>query len=433
MPHVEPLHAGDPSRVGRYRLAGRIAGMPSAGPTYLAKTIDGTDVTITLLDGDWTADPAERDRFTAEANAASRVAPFCAARILGSGFEGKQAFLVSEYVPGPSLRELTTEEGPWEGRDLEALAIGTATGLAAIHQAGLVHGDFGPGYVVLSAEGPRVIEFGITPPYGSATPAADMRAWAQTVLFAAAGGPADPAYQDLELLPDPLRTLVARCLSGGPGDQPSARSVVVELLGDSDPAAGVLGEGSRRAAAAAVAPAPPEAPEAPRRGRTRRAVTLWWAAGVAACIIVAIAVAIHIAQSNSGQPSPAPAAAKTASPTPHASKPTRRVKVPASMAGTWSGQASQASPSGVLTVTVKVSLASGTTGGTVSYSGPFSCLDNLSAVSDELGTLTMDQGIVKGPCQNGVVTLIRLSGSTMQFSFKGKGAPAATGTLNKTT
>ena len=88
--------------------------------------------------------------------------------------------------------EFVTEEGAWEGRDLQALAIGTATGLAAIHQAGLVHGDFGPEYVVLSADGPRVIEFGITPPYGSATPAADMRAWARTLLFAAAGGPAGP-------------------------------------------------------------------------------------------------------------------------------------------------------------------------------------------------------------------------------------------------
>ena len=98
MPHVEPLHAGDPSRVGRYRLAGRIAGMPSAGPTYLGKTIDGTDVTITLLDGDWTADPAERDRFTAEANAASRVAPFCAARILGCRVRGQAG------VPGQRVR-----------------------------------------------------------------------------------------------------------------------------------------------------------------------------------------------------------------------------------------------------------------------------------------------------------------------------------------
>src|SRR5580700_12343293 len=136
MPHVTPLHADDPSHVGRYRLSGRIAGMPSAGPVYLGRTADGGDVTITLLDGDWTRDPAERDRFTAEANAASRVAPFCAARILGAGFEGGHAFLVREYVAGPSLLELVTDDGPWEGAELEALAIGTATGLAAIHQAG---------------------------------------------------------------------------------------------------------------------------------------------------------------------------------------------------------------------------------------------------------------------------------------------------------
>jgi serine/threonine protein kinase len=438
MPHVEPLHADDPTRVGSYRLSGRIAGRPGAGPVYLAKTLDGSDVRITLLDGDWTADPAERDRFTAEANAASRVAPFCAARILGSGFEGKQAFLVSEYVPGPSLAELVTEEGAWEGDDLEALAIGTATGLAAIHQAGLVHRDFGPQYVVLSAEGPRVIEFGITPPYGSATPAADMRAWAQTVLFAAIGGPAHPAWEDLELLPDPLRTLVSRCLSGGPVDQPSARSVVVDLLGDSDPAAGVLGEGSRRAAAAAVPPASPQSPGPTRRGRRRRAVTIWWVTGVAVCI-VAIAVAIHIAQSNTGQPNPAPGAAGTTTPrpTPHATQPKRPVStatVPASLAGTWSGQVRQDSASGAFSVTVKVSLTSGDQGGTVRYSGPFSCLDDLSLVSDVLGTLTLDQGIVQGPCQPGVVTLVPSSGSTtLQFSFKGKGAPAATGTLAKTT
>ena len=302
MPHVEPLHADDPSHVGRYRLSGRIAGMPGARPVYLARTVDGSDVMITLLDGDWIADPAERDRFTEEANAASMVAPFCAARILGAGFDGKQAFLVSEYVPGPSLRELVTEEGPWEGRDLEALAIGTATGLAAIHQAGLVHGGFGPQYVVLSPDGPRVIEFGITPPYGSATPGNDMRAWARTLLFAAAGAPPDPAYNDLELLPEPLRELASRCLSGGP-DQPTARSVVIELLGDDDPPAGVLAEGARRAAPAAAPPIPEGAQEPPRQDRTRRTVTLWWAVGVAVCI-VAIALVIHVLQSKSDQPSP---------------------------------------------------------------------------------------------------------------------------------
>ena len=61
MPHVTPLHADDPRRVGRYRLTGRIAGMPVPGPVYLARTVDGSDVTITLVRGDWTGDHAERE------------------------------------------------------------------------------------------------------------------------------------------------------------------------------------------------------------------------------------------------------------------------------------------------------------------------------------------------------------------------------------
>jgi eukaryotic-like serine/threonine-protein kinase len=435
MPHVTPLHADDPSHVGRYRLSGRIAGMPSAGPVYLGRTADGSDVTITLLDGDWTRDPAERDRFTAEANAASRVAPFCAARILGAGFEGKQAFLVSEYVAGPSLAELVSEEGPWAGDELEALAIGTATGLAAVHQAGLVHGDFGPEYVVLGVNGPRVVEFGITPPYGSATPAADMRAWAQTVLFAATGGAPDPSDESLDRLSEPLRALTRRCLSGGAGDQPSARSVVVELLGDSNPPAGVLGEGLRRAMPAASpaepSAAPADAPEAPRRTGTRRVAAIWWAVGVTVCVL-AIAVAIRIAQSQSNQPPVRPA--NSAQPASHASQatpPGLAATVPASVAGTWSGQVRQNSSSGALSVGVQVSLPAGASSGTVHYSGPVTCVDDLSLVSTTSGTLRMDQGVVRGPCQPGEVTLIPISNTTMRFSFKGKGAPAATGTLAK--
>ena len=190
MPHVTPLHADDPRRVGRYRLTGRIAGMPADdpahlggapngfagmpadGPVYLGQSPEGGEVAVRLLEADWIGDGAERDRFAAEAKAACRVAPFCAAQFLGAGFDSGHAFLVSEYVAGPSLEEFVAEEGPWEGRDLLALAIGTATGLAAIHQAGLVHGDFGPEHVVLGPEGPRVVGFGITPPYGIATPAA---------------------------------------------------------------------------------------------------------------------------------------------------------------------------------------------------------------------------------------------------------------------
>ena len=188
MPVVTPLRPDDPRRVGRYRLAGRIADQVadqgSAG-TFLSRLPNGTPVAVMLLGTTSAPDAASRDRFTAEARAARRVAPFCAARILDAGFDADQPYLVSEFIEGPSLTEVVGTEGPLDGPVLSALAIGAATGLAAIHQAGLVHGDFGPDDLILGAEGPRVVRFSITPPYGAATPSADLYSWAQTVLFAA--------------------------------------------------------------------------------------------------------------------------------------------------------------------------------------------------------------------------------------------------------
>jgi eukaryotic-like serine/threonine-protein kinase len=452
MPHVTPLHADDPQRVGRYRLAGRIAEIPADGPAYfpsardgvavlpadgsvyLGSTPDAGEVAIKLLDGDWNG--AARDRFTAEAKAASRVAPFCAAQILGAGFEGDQAYLVSEYVAGPSLEEFVAEDGPWEGRDLMALAIGTATGLAAIHQAGLVHGDFGPEHVVLGAQGPRVVGFGITPPYGPATPAADLRAWVHTVLYAAAGETADPEDpENLDLLPEPLRTLAVRCIFAETGGQPTARSIVLGLLGEENPPAGVLGEGMRRAARAAVRPvAPPgEDPAPPPAAARRRARAAWWVAGVAACLL-AIAAAILFVQHQGGQSSDAAKSPASDAPaaSPSAGRPTSppAVKVPAALAGTWSGQVSQTSPADVFQA--EVTLTAGASQGSVHYSvGSVSCTGHLAPVSDSSGTLTLDQAIVQGPCAGGVVTLSPASGNTVRFRFKGKEGPMATGTLTR--
>ncbi len=457
MPHVTPLHADDPERVGRYRLTGRIAGMPADGPAYYASardgvavlpadgsvyvgsTPDGGEVAVKLLDGDWNG--AARDRFTAEAKAASRVAPFCAAQILGAGFDGDQAYLVSEYVAGPSLQEFVAEEGPWEGRDLVALAIGTATGLAAIHQAGLVHGDFGPEHVVLGEQGPRVVGFGITPPYGPATPAADLRAWVHTVLYAAAGETADPGDpENLDLLPEPLRTLAVRCIFGEGGGQPTARSIVLELLGDENPPAGVLGEGMRRAARAAVRPLAPPAdadlapPEAARRRGRGRAV--WWVAGVAACLLAIAAAILFVqhqgSQSSDAAKSSAPDGPATASPSvrPSTPRPTPAVNVPTALAGTWSGQVSQTSPADVFQA--KVILTAGASRGSVHYSvGSVSCTGRLVPVSDSSGTLALHQAIVQGPCEGGVVTLSPGPGNTVRFTFKGKEGPMATGILTR--
>ncbi|HMH93765.1 MAG TPA: hypothetical protein VK586_22130 [Streptosporangiaceae bacterium] len=247
MPKVTPLRAEDPDRIGRYRLDGRISGLPGAGPFYLVAGPDGTELAILLLRGAWTHDAAARDRFAAEAGSARRVPPFCAARIMDFGAGEDYAYLVSEYMPGRSLLEAVADSGRFRGLELDALAMGSATGLAAVHQAGLVHGSFGPEHVILGPDGPCIIEFGITPPYGQATPAADMLAWAQTMVFASMGRP--PAtLADLDVLPEVLRKVVADCLSGDPGFRPEARAVVLALLGEGAPEAGTLAEASRRAA-----------------------------------------------------------------------------------------------------------------------------------------------------------------------------------------
>jgi eukaryotic-like serine/threonine-protein kinase len=251
MPQQVPLRPGDPRRLGRYRLGGRILGIPSDDPVFIGLGPDGREVAVSLLRGDWAHDGAARDRFAAEAAVAKRVPPFCAARVLDAGLDGQDAYLVSEYVPGPSLLELVAADGVCGGDQLDAVAIAMATGLASVHQAGLVHGNFGPEYVVMAPEGPpRVIEYGITPPYGAATPSADMLAWAQTVVFAAAGRP--PArLDDLDVLPEHVRRPVEQCLDPDPAERPAARAVVLNLLGDAELPGGVLAEGSRRAARAA--------------------------------------------------------------------------------------------------------------------------------------------------------------------------------------
>jgi eukaryotic-like serine/threonine-protein kinase len=433
MPQVTPLQADDPVRVGRYRLTGRVTDLPHSGSAYLGRAPDGRPVMVSLLSGDWIEEAAERDRFTAEASAARRVAPLCAARILDAGFDAGGAFLVSEYVAGPSLRDLIADEGPWKGGYLEAVALGTATGLGAVHDAGLVHGEFGPEYVVVGPEGPRVIEFGISPPYGAATPSADMRAWAYTVLYVAAGGPADAS--DLRLLPEPLRDLAGRCLDEDPAQRPSARSVVAGLLGLGEPPPGVLTQGSSRAALAAWRhPRPAAGPPAPgARGRPRRAIAIW-SFSIAACVVaavVAVVLFVHVSQGagNGGTPKPDATTSLTAR------KPTGRphpsATVPAALGGSWSGQVTQIAPTDDV-FTVGVDLASGASAGTVRYSGTsLSCAGNLAVLSASPGSLKLSQVITRGPCANGSIVLTVDPGGSVGFSFQGKQGPAANGTLRR--
>ncbi|HET7245668.1 MAG TPA: hypothetical protein VFJ07_12635 [Streptosporangiaceae bacterium] len=430
MPNVTPLRPGDPRRVGRYRLTGRVDDFAGAGmarpDVFLAQRVDGEAVMAAFPGTGRADDAAARDRFVAEARVARNIPPFCVARILDAGVEGSQPYLITEFVPGPTLAEVIRTEGPLPPAEVRALAAGCATGITSIHQAGLVHGQFAPDMVVVGRDGPRVVHFSTTPPYGAATPAADILAWAQVVAFAAAGHlPASAG--DLAALPDDLRPVVADCLSPDPVARPHARALLTALLSGDDLSAGLLAAGARRSrmAARGAALASPLSGEEqqPRGGRSRAAL---WVAACLACVVAIAAAVFFITGRHPGAGTPARTRATTASgPLAKANLP-----IPRQVNGTWSGTIHQTDPS--LKLAVKLTLPGGGKRGTLAYP-QLGCTGQLALVSVKGPVLTFHLAITTGRnnCANGVVKLAVHNSSTLTFTFLRRGGSNPAGTLTR--
>jgi len=263
---ILPLRDSDPHEVGGYRLLGRL-GEGGQGVVFLAVGPADSRVAVKLLPS--TTDPQVRNRFLKEFAAAQRVARFSTAQVLDAGFFERRPFIVSEYVDGPSLVEVVEQDGPRAGPALERIAVATLTALGAVHAVGMVHRDFKPGNVLLGPDGPVVIDFGLaavpgmtttglsgqvtmgTPAFMApeqlagtrVTAAADMWSWAVTMVFAGTGelpfkGESLTATAfailnsepRLGTLPEPLGSLVYRCLNKDPAVRPSARGVLSELV-----------------------------------------------------------------------------------------------------------------------------------------------------------------------------------------------------------
>ena len=365
MPETAPLREGDPEVLGPYRLAGRL-GEGGQGVVFLGHDPGATPVAVKVLRRDLAADAGVRSRFAKEVTAAQRVAAqFCVAQVLDADLAADTPYVVTEFVDGPTLSQSVRSDGPRTGAALHRLAVATATALTAIHEAGVVHRDFKPANVLLGADGPRVIDFGIartldvaatqtggivgTPSYmapeqfsGHAGAAADVFAWGCVMVFASSGRPPFNGRDmpvlinqilhqepDLGMLSGPLRDIVHAALRKDPAHRPDMQEILLRLLGKASSAAPTIPP----LPAGFPSPTPPPSPsslprsappsdfrafadgapttvEAGKRPRKKsRAMVVGAAAAVAAAVAVTAGLVTWSLQNDSSPPpSPSPSA-----------------------------------------------------------------------------------------------------------------------------
>ncbi len=321
---VGGLKPGDPPQVGPYRLVGQL-GSGGMGQVFLGLSAGGRPVAVKVIRAELAADPEFRVRFGREVAAARRVSGLFTALVVDADVDGPVPWLATAYVAGPSLSEAVAGRGPMSVQSTLALAAGLAEGLSAIHAAGVVHCDLKPSNVLLSQDGPRVIDFGISraaevvsvtgaglvvgsPGFMSPEqamgaeigPPSDIFSLGAVLTFAATGGgpfgegsSPELAYRlvygppSLGRLPAQLRPLVERCLAKDPSERPTADEVLAEA-GAVQPATGwPLGAFAQHIR--------PDQPASPGRPSDRISRRRWWrpltAAGVAAGVLAAFVLA----------------------------------------------------------------------------------------------------------------------------------------------
>ena len=256
------LDPGAPTEIGRYRLYARL-GAGGMGQVFLSFLPGGRPVALKVVREEFAADPEFRRRFAQEARAAQQVNGIHIAQLLDADPAAPTPWLATAYIPGPSLLEAVRLHGPLPLDSVRVLVSGIAQALAAIHAAGLIHRDLKPANVILAADGPRVIDFGIaraadattasltgkrigSPQYMApeqvrglpATPALDVFALGALAYFAATGRPAFGEGEDLAVIfrivqeqpdltgcPPELLDLVAACRNKDPAARPDTKAV----------------------------------------------------------------------------------------------------------------------------------------------------------------------------------------------------------------
>ncbi|MFI9250324.1 serine/threonine-protein kinase [Streptomyces sp. NPDC053069] len=279
---METLAAGDPQHIGGYRLLARL-GAGGMGQVYLARSDRGRTVAVKLVREELAAQEEFRARFRQEVQAAQRVGGYWTAPVLDADTEAAVPWVATGYVAGPSLQQVVgRDHGALPERSVRILAAGLAHALKDIHAAGIVHRDLKPSNVLVTIDGPRVIDFGIaraleTTSLGGQeltqtgslvgspgfmapeqvrgdriTPACDVFCLGSVLAYAATGampfGTANSGVHalmfriaqeepDLAGVPEGIADLVRECLRKDPGARPSL-DALLERTGAEDTVTG---------------------------------------------------------------------------------------------------------------------------------------------------------------------------------------------------
>ncbi|WP_310727738.1 serine/threonine-protein kinase [Streptomyces sp. N2A] len=268
---MEPLSGDDPRVLGGYRLLGRL-GAGGMGRVYLGRSAGGRTVAVKVVHAHFAVDDQFRARFRREIESARRVGGAWTAPVLDADPDAAVPWVATGYVAGPSLTQAVTEYGPLAERSVRVLGAGLAEALAAVHALGLVHRDVKPSNVLLTLDGPVLIDFGIarategtasltttgvsvgSPGYMApeqilgkdAAGAADVFSLGAVLAYAATGTspfPGDSSaallykvvHEEPELGPQldgELRELVTRCLAKNPADRPAPADLAARLTGE---------------------------------------------------------------------------------------------------------------------------------------------------------------------------------------------------------
>ncbi|PVE13903.1 WD40 repeat domain-containing serine/threonine protein kinase [Streptomyces scopuliridis] len=262
-PSHRPLGPGDPAEAGPYRLEA-VLGAGGMGRVYLGRTPAGSAVAVKVVHREYAGDRAFRTRFEHEVAAARRVQGLYTVPVVDADLRADEPWLATAYVPGPSLQDAVAEYGPLPVDAAVGLIARVAEALQSIHAADVIHRDLKPSNILLTAEGPKVIDFGIaraadvtsvtgtgmltgTPAYmapeyirgQTVTEAVDVFALGVVACFAVTGRPAfgvgshhGVTYRILEQAPDlddcpePVRTIAAGCLEKDPRRRPTPAEVI---------------------------------------------------------------------------------------------------------------------------------------------------------------------------------------------------------------